>query len=211
MKMRVDELKMRVRAKIDELGPNDSDMIDLDKDNKELDTMIRNAVTDALRYLLMHVNGDMIEGVPCKADVTVDDNGVGTVRVPDDCLRVLNIRLKSWKSGAPDIVSENSSVYSMQHDKYSRGIPERPVVAMVKKQDGRYLELYSTDDKNDELSSFSYLRIPQIEKSPIGDEIVDVPSVLENALVYYVAGLTVMGYKDFELGEHFISLAKEFI
>jgi hypothetical protein len=99
----------------------------------------------------------------------------------------------------------------MQQDKYSRGVPERPIVALVKRMDGRYVELYSTENKDDELVSFNYLRVPQIERNDIGDEMIYVPSVLEDAVVSYVAGLTAISYRYFDLGERLISLSKEMV
>lgn len=132
--MRIDELKLRVRAKLDELGVNDSDMMDIDKDNKELDTMIEMSAVDALRYLRMNADVSMLEGVDgSSAEFELDENLVGTVVVPSDFLRVKNIRLSSWYGSPSKVITDDSAAYLMQKDEYACGCPERPVVAILKK------------------------------------------------------------------------------
>ncbi len=210
MEMRIDELQVLVRSRLDELGANDSDMIDVETDNSEIDRIIRDGATAALRHLLMEVDVSLLKGVSCDAPLSIDGDGVGLVRVPDDCLRVLDVKLGSWK-GAALLIDERNPVYGMQGDEFSRGIPERPVAVMVNRQDGRYLELYSTKRSDDVLGGFHYVRVPAITLSPIGDEVIDVPDVLRDAFVYYVAGLTAMAYREAELGERLLGVSKELV
>lgn len=195
MKMRVDELKMRVRAKIDELGPNDSDMIDIDKDNKELDRIIKDCALGALQYLLMNAD---VSKLDCKEEnppASISSENVAVVQLPDDCLRVVSVRLSSWRSSATDIVTENSPAYLMQADPYACGTPERPVAALVHPGGKRSLELYKASKQGDSCT-LHYVAVPVYDSSVLGDESVEVPMLLEHAFVYHVASLVMQAYGE---------------
>lgn len=206
--MRIDELKLRVRSKLDELGVNDSDMMDIDKDNKELDTMIEMSAVDALRYLRMNADVSMLEGVDgSSAEFELDTNLVGTVVVPSDFLRVKNIRLSSWYGSPSKVITDDSAAYLMQKDEYACGCPERPVVAILKKvTDSKdstdsansggivnCLELYKAASDEDTLS-FSYIPIPQIDSDDYGNSTIDVDPYLVEPFVYCVASFVAQNY-----------------
>lgn len=210
MVLSVDELIVRVRSRIDELGPNDSNMVDLtDKDNDELDRIIKLSAPDALRYILLHGEATSLDGVDYEGTLTIDEELVGHLRLPEDMLRVTNVRLQSWRSSVPMLVTEESRIYAMQGDEYARGVPERPVAAIVVRDGGKELELYSAKDKEDRLAVCQYVRNPWHGIEEVGLDSYDVPQVLVNAFVYYTAGLTMTAYKEVDFGARLMAIANE--
>lgn len=204
--MRIDDLKYRVRTKIDELGSNDSDMIDIDRDNKQLDVMIEGAAVDGLRYLLLRVPLESLKGDKSTEAVTINSESlVGTVNLPADFLRLKSVRLSSWSRAVSSLVPEDSAYYLMQNDAYACGIPERPVAALIEGTT-RQLELYKAASTSDTLSMY-YIPIPKISKNTLGDKEMDVDVSLEEPLVYVVSSMVMQSYKDFDLSAKLLSTA----
>lgn len=48
-----------VRAKIDEIGWNESVMVDTDNDDQDLDTIIRSCIMDAYRFIIICNSQDL--------------------------------------------------------------------------------------------------------------------------------------------------------
>lgn len=204
--MRIDDLKYRVRTKIDELGSNDSDMIDIDRDNKQLDVMIEGAAVDGLRYLLLRVPLESLKGDKSTEAVTINSESlVGTVNLPADFLRLKSVRLSSWHRSLSSVVTDDSSSYLMQKDAYACGVPERPVAALIEGTT-RQLELYKAASTSDTLSMY-YIPIPKISKNTLGDKEMDVDVSLEEPLVYVVSSMVMQSYKDFDLSAKLLSTA----
>lgn len=206
--MRLDELKLRVRTKMDELGANDSDMMDIEKDNKELDTMIELSAVDALSYLLMRaplgaIKGESLRNSQGEIDTT---NMVCRVDLPTDFLRLKSVRLSSWKHAVSTLISDDSPIYLMQHDEYACGTPERPIAFVVDSSDGLKIELYKAESSTD-LVDLRYIARPAITESILGDKSMEVPYLLEDALVYMVASLVLKSYKEFDLSEAMLKMA----
>lgn len=204
--MRIDELKYRVRAKIDELGSNDSDMMDIDRDNKELDVMIEQSAIDGLRYLLLHVNLDDIKATLSTGPVVIGADKVGRVTLPDDFLRLKSVRLSSWSRAVSSLVSEDSAYYLMQKDAYACGTPERPVAAIVSEGDKIELELYKANTVTDTMSLY-YIPMPTIEDNILGNKEIAMDNVLEEPFVYVVASMVLNSYQEFELSAKMLSTA----
>jgi hypothetical protein len=204
--MRIDELKYRVRAKIDELGSNDSDMMDIDRDNKELDVMIEQSAIDGLRYLLLHINLDDIKATKSTGPVVIGADKVGRVTLPDNFLRLKSVRLSSWSRAVSSLVSEDSAYYLMQKDAYACGTPERPVAAIVSEGDKIELELYKANTVTDRMSLY-YIPMPTIVTNILGNKEIAMDNVLEEPFVYVVASMVLNSYQEFELSAKMLSTA----
>lgn len=188
--MTPDKIAGLVRLKIDEIGANDSDMIGADKDDAELTSIIKAVIPDALRLVLLGADVSMLEGTNDNTSLSVSDSLVASKKLPDDFLRFLSARLSSWSSAVHEVISEDSAEYRQQSDTYACGTPERPVAALVRRSDGRYIEMFKAKSKSDTLNHFVYI------KQPSSADSYDVPAQLSEALTWYAAGLTLTAVRD---------------
>lgn len=191
-----DTIVTEVRLRLDEIGANDSEMIDVDKDDSELDSIIKAVIPDAYRLVMLGADESMLEGKESTETCTIDaSTGIASVKVPDNFLRLVSVRMKSWYSAASDVILENSSEYRQQSDPYACATYEHPVAAIVHKVENgksqRYIELYKPKDMTDTLSHFVY--IPTHDSD--SDE-YDVPSQLREAVIWYVAALSLVAVRD---------------
>lgn len=219
MSLGVTDIVNRVRAVIDELAANDSGFLTQSEDEANLTNVIKDKIGDALMWVLEHapvekLDAESITGVGSyvSGSFSIDSTTLmGQAQLPTDVLRVVSARLSSWKQ-SPVPVTERSDVYLMQSDDYAKGSWDRPVVAIVHRISSgvtptvqRWVELYSAKETSDTLHLLVY-------KKPVLTNIatngVDVPSVLEGAFIYYIAGLTMTAFKD-DVASALFAIAKE--
>lgn len=192
----VDDIVEEVKICIDEIGLNDSEMIG-SQDNMEMSVIIRSKIIDALRYVngnadLSMLTPDLIIGKD-NTSVRIDEDLVGHVVLPDDFMRLCYARFSSWVMFLSEPVYWDEPEYAMLKDPYATGTPERPKLAMVP-HPKRTLELYKASGQDDEIQVGIMLE-PSILTDE-GTENVEISDKLVHAFVYYLAGLTLLTYKD---------------
>ena len=227
--MSVQEIIDHVRRAIDEVTANDSAFINQSIDEANLDVVIVDKIPYALRWLLENAPEDKLEGDMVSTWTTQEiseyfsiTDGVATVILPKDILRVVSARLSSWKQ-SPVPILEQSEEYLMQGDPYARGTWDRPVTVLVHgwvtdrlvRKAVRKLELYSAKEATDELI-IAFVKVPDLSDVDAGDSSswddaeVNVPVKLEGAFIYEIAGLVLVAYREqaakacFELAERYI-------
>lgn len=196
----IDGIVARVKVKIDEIAPNDAEFLQ-EQDNVEMYTIIRESILEGLRFVCSNADPSMIDpdsvmtGENCPEGMLVDSNLVGHLTLPDNFLRLVYARFSSWVTYVTEPVYWNQeNEYAMLHNPYTTGTWERPKVAIVKTPKPG-LELYSAKSLEDGWS-VGIVSDRSIFTGDDGEECVGVPEKLTDALVYYVAGLTLLTYKD---------------
>lgn len=201
----IQQIVDEVRIKYDEISSNESDMIGT-TDDSDMDTIIKSCISEAYRFVTVNADLSMLEGKQLEeADLSIDDDLVGHIRLPEDFLRGITFRLSSWNSSASDIITEDTPEYRMQSDPYACGTWQHPVAALVHTASGRELELYKARTKEDTLKSFVY--IPNWEKS---EESINIPNQLTEAFIYYVAALTATTFRE-DVANDFFKVARSLI
>ena len=209
--MKKDEIETRVRSAIDEVVQNDSEFQEAMTDEKDLSGVIIDKIPYALTYILENAPEDKLCNdidslTPAETSgVTIAAGKPVKVKLPADVIRVLSARLSSW-SQSPVPVSERSQEYLMQQDDYARGSWDRPVVAVTYQNKDRYLELYSAK-ANDDTILASIIRKPTIDDTTTD---IDVPSRLEGAFIYQIAGLTMVAFRE-EVSARLFTLADKYL
>lgn len=74
---------------------------------------------------------------------TLNANGVCTIALPDDYLRLVKVKLTEWSTPVSIPISVDHPLYRQQHNKYTRGHQDKPVVAYVEVGSEKQLECYS--------------------------------------------------------------------
>ena len=191
-----------VRIKLDEIGMNESEMIDSLEDNINLDMVIKSCIPSAYLFICENADASMLEGKSGNVTLSVKEDMVGEIDLPSDFIRLLNVRLSSWYSSFSKIITEDSPEYRMQSNKWLCGSPECPVVAIVHKAGKRKLELYKAASKEDSLDAFVY-----IPMADISNESIEISEQVYEAFVYYIAGLTLITFRE-ESASNMFTIAK---
>ena len=203
----VEQIIEQVRIKYDEFGTDESEMI-VSPDNVDMDTIIASNIGAAYHFVMMGADLSMLEGQNLKVDddsLEIDKDLVGHIKLPDDFLRVVTVRLSSWKSSPANVITEGMPEYRMQSDPYACGTFQYPVMAIVNSVEGRFLELYKARTQEDTLKSFAY--VPSCSSR---NNEVNIPDMLSDAFIYYVAGLTATTFRE-DVANDFIKVAKGLI
>jgi len=215
--MTVGEIVTRVRSAIDELMENDSDFLRETADEKNL----TRTIVDKIGYALQHIfenaptdklGDDVFETLTAEelTGFSVDATSlVARLRLPKDLLRIVEARLSSW-SHFPTPESDRSQVYLMQQDEYARGSWDRPVNILTYQGADRYLEMYCARAASDTLN-FTFIRKPKTVSYDSDEDLeteVNVPSRLEASLIYQVAALTMVAFREDIAGNLFAIAAR---
>lgn len=202
--MTVQEIVTRVRAAIDELMENDSQFLGQSTDEANLTRVIVDKIGYALQHIIEVAPLDKLDDnvfeVYSAAEIlvnfTIDNDLVGHLKLPTDLLRIIEARLSSW-SHFPIPESDTSQVYLMQQDKYARGSWDRPVNILTYEGKQKMLEMYCAKTSEDTLN-FVFIRKPDmsnIDTDHMSAE-VDVPAGLEASLIYQIAGLSMVAFRE---------------
>lgn len=209
MEMLVSEIVTRVRAAIDELMENDSQFLRETSDELNLTRTIVDKIGYALQWVIENapadrLDSDMFEELTTaelqeafSIDTTDQDCLVARLILPDGLLRIVDARLSSW-SLFPVPALNTSQIYLMQQDKYARGSWDRPVNIL----NPGTLEMYCAKTAEDTLI-FKFVRKPDVSAvagydptDPTDDTEVSVPTRLVAALIYQIAGLAMVAFRE---------------
>jgi hypothetical protein len=204
--MTVQEIVKRVRAAIDEQAQDGTNLAQETTDVQNLTSIIVDKIGYALTHVLERAPLDKLDSdafetynaTQLEQNFSIDATTlVGLLKLPSDLLRIIEARLSSW-SHFPTPESDTSQVYLMQQDEYARGSWDRPVNIRTHQGSDIVLEMYSAKTTSDTLN-FVFIRKPDasnISVTNMATTNVDVPKALEAALVYQVAGLTMVAFRE---------------
>lgn len=117
---------------------------------------------------------------------TSNSNGVCTIILPDDFLRLVMVKLTEWNIPVSIPISVDHPLYRYQYNKYTRGHQDKPVVAYVDKADAKILECYSYE-KISEVEILSYIK-KYDEKTEYNDTIAELIALTCARKVFEVFG-----------------------
>ena len=219
--MQVQEIVKRVRLAIDEYTLEGTSFAQLTTDEQDLTRIIVDKIPYALQQVIEEapldkLDDDMFETLTSAQIasnfelVTIGTDEMGRLKLPDDYLRIVEARLSSW-SHYPIPEPSTSQVYLMQQDQYARGSWDRPVNILTFNGSDKVLEMYCAKTSSDTLQ-FVYIAKPDMTnvdiEHPTTD--VDVPSKLEASLIYQVAGLTMMAYRE-DIAGTLLAISKRYM
>ena len=218
--MKVEDVVTRVRLAIDEHTPDDTSFAQLATDEQEMTRIIVDKIPYALRQVieeapLEKLDSDMFLTTLQPGSFTLETVGsdkFGKVKLPEKLLRIVEARLSSW-SHYPIPEPSTSQVYLMQLDPYARGSWDRPVnILTFDNQGKKVLEMYCAKEASDTLR-FVYIAAPDtsnISMDHLTEDVVKVPEKLEASLVYQVAGLTMMAFRE-DIAGALLAVSKRYL
>lgn len=182
----VGDIVADVKVCFDEIGLNDAEFLK-ETDNAEMDTIITSKIGDALRFVGLHADVGYLEPTVIERSVTAE-NGMVDYKLPDDFLRMIYARLSDWLFAVTEPIFYTEKEYATLKNPITTGYPDNPKVAITA---DKHLELYTTKSSDVKLT-FGYIG----EAKPNADNTWPIPDKLHRAIIYYIAGLTLLTYKD---------------
>ncbi len=195
-----------VRVAIDMNRNSESLLVTGDSDTLELDTIIYSKLADAVRIVEMEAPPMLLEQGHAFGDSVVwEENGKGWILLPDNFMRLVRFKMSDWRRSISEAIGDDDPIYPRQSSRWKGicGNPEKPVVAIVNRQEGKVLEFYSCNDDSATVDQAFYIPFPEIDK----DGGIDVSEHCYRASVYRAASLALASVGD-ELSSTMIELSK---
>lgn len=188
-----------VKVAIDQNRSSESLLGEGDIDTLSFDEVISEKLVDAVRLVEMEAPVLLLESGHAfvKAgdkNVFIDSvSGKGYVILPDDFMRLISFRMSDWERTVYESISESDASYKLQSSKWKGvcGSPEKPVVAIVRRAEGKVLEFYSCKDGGATVIQATYQPYPKIANGGI-----DIAEDCYRASVYRAASLALASIGD---------------
>lgn len=203
----VSELVKEVKVLLDRNQETSGLLTPTDTDTLSQGELIQSKIVDAARIILKDAPASMLDGKTFDELNTAwaESNGayVGTVYLPSDMIRLLNVKASDWNRSA-EIITEEDDAYKIQCNRFGvRGNPERPIAALIHNSGNRYLELF-TSKSNTATVSFTYVGMPSISEGNI-----DLPETLKDSIVYMAGYLTCISLGDTDTASGLLGVARK--
>ena len=203
----VSELVKEVKVLLDRNQETSGLLTPTDTDTLSQGELIQSKIVDAARIILEDAPASMLDGKTFNGLNTVwaESNGayVGTVYLPSDMIRLLNVKASDWNRSA-EIITEEDDAYKIQCNRFGvRGNPERPIAALIHNSGNRYLELF-TSKSNTATVSLTYVGMPSISEGNI-----DLPETLKDSIVYMAGYLTCISLGDTDTASGLLGVARK--
>ena len=189
----VDNIKAAVREILDEIGINDALFLG-GSDQSNLDVIIASKIEDAIRHIYLVADEQFLE--PSMKQQELDpttslSTGVARLSMELDgkFLRLVSAQADEWLYPVREYIPESDSRYPTLFNRYSTGTPERPKAGMRYSGGKRYLDLYGVTRK--QFATVEYVLLPNTKETnfPVYDQCY-------RPILYYIAGLVLLTYKD---------------
>lgn len=163
-----------VRTALDELTTVEETGMLVDADAVDLQRLVVNSIVEAVvkthqGALSVLIDGNIgVQGEDYTAEL--DDNGVITITMLQDTLRVASVQAADSPVVLTDIVPEDSAEGRKQLNRYVRGVSDDPRVVLQKRWSGPYrpiMKYYSTEEDTCPAISLEYVPYPVLEEAVI--------------------------------------------
>lgn len=212
----IEDLVKEVRITLDENRLEYSYLEENNTDNMDLNEIIRAKLLDSIRIILEACPVSLLSPIAMsiseEGKITGDD-GSGTVTLPEDFLRLVSFKLKTWNRAVVNAAEEGSSIDLMQRNTFTRGTPIKPVCVFSHNEKGERTMEYFTAGKDSggkydhAIQRALYVKIPSVTENNDGQESVIIPKLLRFAIINYCAGLTETSRGNTEFGQVFFNIA----
>lgn len=178
-----------------------------------IDEIAESKLAEAVRRVVLSAPSRLL--MPCGGELFGDsvswssDGCSGWVMLPDDYLRLVVFRMSDWERAVHDAVDVDSVEYALQRGRLRglRGTPQRPVVAVVPRQEGAVLEFYSCRDTTATVEQALCMLEPRVDRC--GG--IEIPEKLYKSAVYLAGSLVLVTMGEDQAGAALADLSKSLI
>lgn len=221
------DLVTAMRLAIDEVKHDDlNDIFDDDSDNQMMQ-----AIETAAQQILLQAPMELLE--PQRVQVSLNalgaqdydaiqtqyTDGHGCLVIPDDWLRLVALRLKSWPTTLTSLMEPDSREAQMQACRWTRGTPQKPKgMITVSPTTGKRVLMYWTAGRYEanhaeetgkvyehSVELFTYIPFQKVED---GKLILPLREEGKKLIVYRAISIFLVSKKEAELAEKFKQLSE---
>lgn len=206
----VDKVIKDVRIAIDENKTSEQLIVDEDIDTLSLNEIIRSKIIEAVRRVVTKAPIHLLDGgVPFGDAIYWRSKGSGWILLPEDFMRLLIFKMSDWECPVYEPITAADPQYQLQFSRYKglRGNPQKPVVAIVSRSEGRALELFSCNDTTATVEQASYIPYPKIDC----DGGIEIPERCYMSVVYEAASLVLATISQYDQSKLMSDLSKELL
>lgn len=241
MEALMSDLVKEMRIAMDEVKHDDDNDIFADDSDEEM----KQAIETAAQQLLMQAPAQML--LPERVVVSLNETGKqdydaiqtqytdghGCLVIPDDWLRLVVLKLKSWSSSLTSLMDPDSKEAQMQASRWTRGTPQKPKgMIATSPVTGKRVLMYWTAGRYDanhaeepgkvydhEVELFTYIPYQKVEdvfskEDGKEKEVIDRKIVLalvdecRKYLIYRAISIFLVSKKESELAERYNQLSQ---
>lgn len=227
MEALMSDLVKAMRLAIDEVKHDDlNDIFDDDSDNQMMQ-----AIEAAAQQILLQAPMELLE--PQRVQVSLNalgaqdydaiqtqyTDGHGSLVIPDDWLRLVALRLKSWPTTLTSLMEPDSREAQMQACRWTRGTPQKPKgMITVSPTTGKRVLMYWTAGRYEAnhaeetgkvydhaVELFTYIPFQKVED---GKLILPLREEGKKLIVYRAISIFLVSKKEAELAEKYKQLSE---
>lgn len=227
MEALMSDLVTAMRLAIDEVKHDDlNDIFDDDSDNQMMQ-----AIETAAQQILLQAPMELLE--PQRVQVSLNvlgaqdydaiqtqyTDGHGSLVIPDDWLRLVALRLKSWPTTLTSLMEPDSREAQMQACRWTRGTPQKPKgMITVSPTTGKRVLMYWTAGRYEAnhaeetgkvydhaVELFTYIPFQKVED---GKLILPLREEGKKLIVYRAISIFLVSKKEAELAEKYKQLSE---
>lgn len=241
MEALMSDLVKEMRIAMDEVKHDDDNDIFADDSDEEM----KQAIETAAQQLLLQAPAQML--LPERVVVSLNETGKqdydaiqtqytdghGCLVIPDDWLRLVELKLKSWSSSLTSLMDPDSKEAQMQASRWTRGTPQKPRgMIATSPMTGKRVLMYWTAGRYDanhaeetgkvydhEVELFTYIPYQKVEdvfskEEGKEKEVIDRKIVLalvdecRKYLIYRAISIFLVSKKESELAEKYNQLSQ---
>lgn len=199
-----------VRIAIDENQNSERLIAEEDIDTLTLDDIIRSKIVESVRRVITESPIHLLDGgIPFGDAVYWRDQGSGWILLPDDFMRLIIFKMSDWERPVYEPITAADPQYQLQFSRYKglRGNPQKPIVAIVSRSEGRALELFSCHDTNATVEQAVYIPLPKVDC----DGGIEIPERCYMSVVYEAASLVLSTINQIEQSSRMSELSKQLL
>lgn len=177
-----------VRIAIDENKTSEQLIADEDIDTLSLEEIVRSKIVEAVRRVVTEAPTHLLDGgEPFGDAIFWRSQCSGWTLLPDDFMRLVIFKMSDWERPVYEPITAADPQYQLQFSRYKglRGNPQKPVVAIVSRAEGRALELFSCKSQNATVEQAVYIPLPKVDC----DGGINIPERCYMSVVYEAASL----------------------
>lgn len=181
-----------------------------DIDTLSLDEVIESKITEAVTRVHSQAPAYLIDSGNNFGDAVYwKELESGWVLLPEDFMRLVVFRMSDWERDVYHAISEDDTKYEKQSSRFKgiRGIPQKPVCAIVIRPEGRALEFYSCKSQDAHVSKAVYLPYPIIDRN----NGINICRRCHTSVIYTIASLVLSTYGDAEKAAALSELSKSIL
>lgn len=197
MTIKVSDILKQVRITLDQNQEETGILSNVDEDTLKLDEVIGQKYLQAAKQVLLDGPLDWIDVTTSPQLVpSTQEDGTAEITLPADFLRLSYAKASDWKIPVRNAVFDTDVEYMAAQSAFPGIRPNctRPMVAITS-ENKKMIKFLGSAQGNKSIK-FEYIAIPKVTQDNKGEDVLQFPERLLDALYYLTAAYVALTYKD---------------